>query len=332
MSTNTALEAATFRRLLEHLDNHKEVQNIDLMILANFCRNCLSKWYMTAAVEQGLDINYEQAREIIYGMPYSEWKDKYQLPASEEQLQAMAERKKAIDRDINTHWEEVERQKMNEYDEKMRAKLEQEYKLKQANAKDISEQLENFKLNFIKSLKEEMLEGELIKRQVEEDLEREKQREIMRQQKVAQMRADLAEANDQLMRMKEAERLKEIEEEKKIEQFAEKREKLENMKKEREDQRFKNKQETRQRMIDTQIEQLRALKDNQEEVLNRQVAEAEDRANRLYEQQEQRKAEMKAAIERSRQLQIKRKQAQKASEKQEEKDFAEFWKVRNEEL
>jgi hypothetical protein len=93
MSTNTALKAATFRRLLEHLDNHKEVQNIDLMILANFCRNCLSKWYMAAAEEQGLDMNYEQAREIIYGMPYSEWKDKYQLPASEEQLQAMAERK-----------------------------------------------------------------------------------------------------------------------------------------------------------------------------------------------------------------------------------------------
>lgn len=70
---------------------------------------------------------------------------------------------------------------MAEYDVKMRAKLEQEYKLKQMNAKDISEQLENFKLNFIKQLKEEMLEGELIKRQVEEDLEREKHREIMRQ-------------------------------------------------------------------------------------------------------------------------------------------------------
>lgn len=93
MRTNTELEAATFRRLLKHLDNHKEVQNIDLMILANFCRNCLSKWYMAAAEEQGVDMNYEQAREIIYGMPYSEWKDKYQLPASEEQLQAMAERK-----------------------------------------------------------------------------------------------------------------------------------------------------------------------------------------------------------------------------------------------
>ena len=123
------------------------------------------------------------------------------------------------------------------------------------------------------------------------------------------MRADLSEANQQLMKIKEAERLKEIEEEKKIEAFAQKRETLENMKKEREEKRFSDKQHTRQRMIDTQIEELRALKDNQEEVLNRQVAEAEDRANRLYEQQEQRKAEMKAAIERSRQLQIHRKNA-----------------------
>ena len=102
--------------------------------------------------------------------------------AYEQQAQkAMQDRKKQIQKDIEKHWVEVERQKMSEYDEKMRAKLEQEYKLKQANAKDISEQLENFKLNFIKQLKEEMLEGELIKRQTEEDLEREKQREILRQ-------------------------------------------------------------------------------------------------------------------------------------------------------
>lgn len=135
----------------------------------------------------------------------------------------------------------------------MRAKLEQEYKLKQANAKDISEQLENFKIGFIKQLKEEMLEGELVKRQTEEDLEREKQREIQRQQKVAQMRADLANANQELMKIKEAERLKEVEEEKKINQFAQKREKLENLKKEREEKRFADKQSTRQKMIDRQI-------------------------------------------------------------------------------
>ena len=149
--------------------------------------------------------------------------------------QEMKKRKEQIQKDIEQHFVEVERQKMSEYDEKMRAKLEQEYKLKQQNARDISEQLENFKLNYIKQLKEEMLEGELIKRQTEEDLEREKQREIQRQQKVAQMRADLSEANKQLMKIKEAERLKEIEEEKKIDAFAKKREQLENMKKEREE-------------------------------------------------------------------------------------------------
>lgn len=223
----------------------------------------------------------------------------------EQQAQkALNDRRKAVDRDIETHWVEVEKQKMQEYDEKMRAKLEQEYKLKMQNAADISEQLETFKLSYIKQLKEEMLEGELIKRQTEEDLEREKQREVLRQQKVAQTRADLSAANQQLMAMKEAERLREVEEEKNIEQHAQKRERLETLKKECEDRKFKDKQEERQRMIDRQIEELRALKDNQEEVLNRQVAEAEDRANRVFEQQERRKAEMKAAIERSRQLQI----------------------------
>lgn len=84
--TQTELEAATFRRLLAHLQQHPEVQNIDIMILADFCRNCLAKWFTAEAIEQGVDLNYEQAREIVYGMPYSEWKDKYQLEATPEQL------------------------------------------------------------------------------------------------------------------------------------------------------------------------------------------------------------------------------------------------------
>ena len=92
-SYTTEIEAAVFRRLLKHLDDHKEVQNIDLMILADFCRNCLSKWYSAAAADVGQDIDYEAAREIVYGMPYSEWKDKYQTPASDEQLEAMQAKK-----------------------------------------------------------------------------------------------------------------------------------------------------------------------------------------------------------------------------------------------
>jgi hypothetical protein len=85
-NTQTEIEAAVFRRLLKHLDDNKDVQNIDLMNLANFCRNCLSKWYVTEAEKEQLAIDYEQAREIVYGMPFSDWKAKFQKPATEEQL------------------------------------------------------------------------------------------------------------------------------------------------------------------------------------------------------------------------------------------------------
>ncbi len=86
--TATAIEAAVLRRLLEHLDSRKDVQNIDLMNLAGFCRNCLSKWYLAAAEEQGLTLSYDEARERIYGMPYDEWKARYQAPATAEQQAA----------------------------------------------------------------------------------------------------------------------------------------------------------------------------------------------------------------------------------------------------
>ncbi len=92
--TRTKIEAAVFRRLLEHLDNHKEVQNIELMILADFCRNCLAKWYVAAAAERGEEVDYEAAREIIYGMPYAEWKTLYQKEATPEQTAAFETRRK----------------------------------------------------------------------------------------------------------------------------------------------------------------------------------------------------------------------------------------------
>lgn len=90
----TELEAAAFRRLVQHLRDHPEVQNIDLMILADFCRNCLSKWYLAAAEERGLELTYDEARERVYGMPYSEWKTLHQKPATPEQLAAFEARKK----------------------------------------------------------------------------------------------------------------------------------------------------------------------------------------------------------------------------------------------
>ncbi len=83
--TRIELEAAAFRRLVEHLRARTDVQNIDLMNLSGFCRNCLSKWYRAAAEEQGLEMSYDEARETVYGMPYDEWKAKYQAEATPEQ-------------------------------------------------------------------------------------------------------------------------------------------------------------------------------------------------------------------------------------------------------
>lgn len=91
----TEIEAAAFRRLLAHLDSRKDVQNIDLMILAGFCRNCLADWYREASQSGGSEISKEEARALVYGEPFEEWKAKYQPTATAEQLAAFAKAQKA---------------------------------------------------------------------------------------------------------------------------------------------------------------------------------------------------------------------------------------------
>lgn len=88
--TKLELEAAAFRRLLAHLDARTDVQNIDMMNLTGFCRNCLGRWYHEAATERGIDMDREAAREVVYGMPYAAWKAKYQSEATEAQKDAFA--------------------------------------------------------------------------------------------------------------------------------------------------------------------------------------------------------------------------------------------------
>lgn len=89
-TTQTELEAAAFRRLIQHLRERTDVQNIDLMNLSGFCRNCLSKWYRAAATEKGIELSDAASREIVYGMPYDEWKTKYQKEANAAQKAAFA--------------------------------------------------------------------------------------------------------------------------------------------------------------------------------------------------------------------------------------------------
>jgi len=91
--TRTELEASAFRALVSHFRERTDVQNIDLMNLSGFCRNCLSKWYLAAAQERGADISDENAREAVYGMPYTEWKDKFQEKATDDQLKKFEESK-----------------------------------------------------------------------------------------------------------------------------------------------------------------------------------------------------------------------------------------------
>ncbi len=85
--TQLELEAAAFRRLVNHLQDRPDVQNIDMMNLANFCRNCLSNWYKDAAAEKGIELSKEESREIVYGMPYDEWKANHQTEATAEQME-----------------------------------------------------------------------------------------------------------------------------------------------------------------------------------------------------------------------------------------------------
>jgi hypothetical protein len=82
----TEIEAAVYRKMIAHLQKYPEVQNIDLMNLAYFCRNCFSKWYMGAATEHGIELDYDQAREIVYGMPFAQYKSEHQGKATDEQL------------------------------------------------------------------------------------------------------------------------------------------------------------------------------------------------------------------------------------------------------
>lgn len=89
--TKLEIEAATFRRIIAHMQKRTDAQNIDLMGLAGFCRNCFSKWYAAEALERGIEIDKMDAREIVYGMPYGEWAEKYQTPATEEQMKLMDE-------------------------------------------------------------------------------------------------------------------------------------------------------------------------------------------------------------------------------------------------
>lgn len=248
------------------------------------------------------------------------------------QQDKLKKKKAKMEGQIKKQWEELERQQLAEQDEKTRLQLEKEYKKKMDNAKDINNQLEEFKMSYIKNMQEEMLEGELLKKQVEEDLEKERQKELNRILNNKKLQDEQRVANDKLREIAEQIKQKELDEERQIEEFAKKKERLDKLRRDKEEQKFKEKQAERQKLIDRQIEYLQNKVSNEDRILNKQVNEAEQKAAQLFEEQEKRKLAMKDAIERSRRQQIARRQAEKDAEAQEESEFKDYWKVRNQEL
>ena len=218
----------------------------------------------------------------------------------------LKKKRETLHKEIDLQWEELEKQKMIEYDERLREKLEKEYHKKMKNAQSVQDQLHDFQKNYIKKMKEEQFEGELIKKQVEEELEREKLRDVERKKRAAKTREDFKKANEELLALQAEMAIKEKEEEKRILEHAKKREALEHLKREKQDERFKAKQDVKQKLIDRQIAELTKIRDQEEEILNKQVAEAENKATQLFEEKERRRMEMKNAIEKSRANQIAR--------------------------
>jgi hypothetical protein len=244
----------------------------------------------------------------------------------------LKDRKYAHEKHLEREWEELDRAKMEAFDEKVKAKLIDEYNRKMANSKVIGDQLHEFKMKYIKRLQDDKLEAELINRQVDEELQREAEKEADRKRRALLQQEVFKKTNADLIDQQAREKVKEQEQERKIEEYARKKEELDQLKKDKEEQKFQEKQRTRQMLIERQAEILRNMKNREDEILNRQVEEAEEKAIKLFEEQERRRAQLKEAIEKSREQQMQRKRHEKQCEVQEQEQFKHFWKLRSEEL
>ena len=187
---------------------------------------------------------------------------------------------------IDEGWVENDKVKMEDYDQRMNTRMEEMFKRKQETAKVISQQLVESKQAFVKRMKEERLEGELVKRKAHTEIEIERRKENDRRNKQLKNRDDLNKANEQLKVYNGELKKKEKEEEKKQKEYAVQKERLDQLKKDREEQRFLEAQSVRERLIQQQAEYLSNLKNREDQILNKQVGEAEEKARLIFEEKE----------------------------------------------
>ena len=241
-------------------------------------------------------------------------------------------RKKQFANEMENKWADLEKQQMADYDEREAQKINAFIAQKQETTKFVNAQLQDAKSKLINSLKEEYLEGELMKRKAKADLEAERQEQADRRARAMVAQEETKQINQHLQHLRQAEVEKEKDFEQQTIQYAEKRDAMTKMRKEREEQRFADKLATRQQMIDRQCEELARIQNRENEILEKQVEEAEVKARERFELQQARKAEMQNQIHVSRQLQMERKRQEREEEIRREKDFAGFWKQKMSDL
>lgn len=244
----------------------------------------------------------------------------------------ITERKKEMQDEIERRWFKVEQQKMEDYDRREQIKFQEEQMKKTELANIINQQFHDLKVRKIKDYQDKVIEGEMIKRSAIKAIQEEKDKEEQRRRKNKEQQEEFKKANEELEKLKELKRQKEKVEEKKIEEFAIKKQQLGDLRKRKEEEKFKEKQDRRQKLIDIQIEKLKQIKNREDEILAKNVKEAEEKRVRNEEDKRQRFLELKRQMDENRDLQTQRKRFEKEQEKKEDLEFVENWKKRMEML
>jgi len=245
---------------------------------------------------------------------------------------AINKRRKEIDVMIEERYVDMDKQTMKEFDEREVEKVRLEELKRQEQQKVLKEQHDQFKLKNIKKMQEEKIEGEIIKIKTQEALEREREEERKRKQKLLDTQEEIKLGNELLQEIRHQEKLKEMQKDREIAAFAKKKEEIMEMRKLREDLKFKERQDARQKIIDTQIIQLKLLKNKEDEILNKNIKEAEIKAEENERIKKEKREQLVKEIDSQITLTLEKRRVEKDKKKVEDKNFQEFWKNKNKEL
>eukprot|EP01022_Parablepharisma_sp_SALTPOND_P026419 TRINITY_DN634_c0_g1_i1.p8 TRINITY_DN634_c0_g1~~TRINITY_DN634_c0_g1_i1.p8 ORF type:complete len:423 (-),score=120.42 TRINITY_DN634_c0_g1_i1:17387-18655(-) len=278
-----------------------------------------------AAIERANEVLYQQQDQVKAFNSKMMLADV--LQERDAQLQ-INQRKKEILKGIEQEYVEVEKAQMNNYDEKEKTKAELDKQKKAQNAHIIKDQWKEAQIKKQKLAQESKVEGELIKKQVAEELEKDYLKEMERKQKALEAQQEFLAANERLQKVKEEAKQKDLELERKTLEYAQEKERMANLRKQKEEERFKNKQAVRQKMIDKQVELLKNIQNAEEKRLQKQVAEAEEKAQKEFEEKERRFKEAQEAIERTRLAQLEKKKVETEQKRKENEQYTAMWKTR----